>query len=111
MKDFLIRLVRAYPDPSQRRNLAREYLQARILQMLQRSSAFIRFHGLPRELGLSAQPDESLATLSRKPDGKDLSRTPRTGAEWCPSGWKHGIGRPAWPTCALSSSVPRRSSC
>lgn len=46
MKDYLVDLVRR-ATPSQARNLAREYLQARILESLQRSGAMIplAFHG------------------------------------------------------------------
>ncbi len=140
MKEFLIRLIRSHPDPSQRRNLAREYLQAlqrsgamipwafqggtalRFLYGIARysedldfalerraadagfrsylelirsrlpaegyhlsvkmsdrrtvHSAFIRFQGLPRELGLSSQPDESLSVKikvdTRPPAGAGL---------------------------------------
>ena len=47
MKDYLAQLVRAAPDPSQGRNVAREYLQARILGTLQRVGAMVplAFHG------------------------------------------------------------------
>lgn len=47
MKDHLINLVRESSSPLQGRNLAREYLQARILAALQRSGAMIplAFHG------------------------------------------------------------------
>jgi predicted nucleotidyltransferase component of viral defense system len=41
MKDYLIDLLRGAPNPIQGRNLAREYLQARILESLQRSGAMI----------------------------------------------------------------------
>jgi predicted nucleotidyltransferase component of viral defense system len=41
MKTFLIDLLRDSPDPIHSRNLAREYLQVRILEALQRSSAMI----------------------------------------------------------------------
>lgn len=41
MKAFLIDLLRNSPDPIRSRNLAREYLQARILESLQRSGAMI----------------------------------------------------------------------
>jgi hypothetical protein len=46
MKDYLVDLVRR-ATPSQARNIAREYLQARILESLQRSGAMIplAFHG------------------------------------------------------------------
>ena len=47
MKDYLAELVRNSASPLQGRNLAREYLQARILAALQRSGAMIPlvFHG------------------------------------------------------------------
>ena len=47
MKDHLAALVRTAPSPAQGRNVAREYLQARILGALQRSGAMIplAFHG------------------------------------------------------------------
>jgi hypothetical protein len=47
MKDHLIELVRQLPTPLDGRNLAREYLQARILVALQRAGAMIplAFHG------------------------------------------------------------------
>jgi hypothetical protein len=47
MKDYLAELVRQAPTPTQGRNLAREYLQARILAALQRAGAMIplAFHG------------------------------------------------------------------
>ena len=47
MKDVLIELVHKAPSPMDGRNLAREYLQARILAALQRAGAMIplAFHG------------------------------------------------------------------
>jgi Nucleotidyl transferase AbiEii toxin, Type IV TA system len=47
MKDYLAELVRQTPALAQGRNVAREYLQARILAALQRSGAMIplAFHG------------------------------------------------------------------
>ena len=47
MKEALIELVRQAGDPILGRNLAREYLQARILAALQRAGAMIplAFHG------------------------------------------------------------------
>lgn len=41
MKAFLLDLLRESPDPIRSRNLAREYLQARILEALQRSGGMI----------------------------------------------------------------------
>ena len=47
MKDHLVELVRQSPTPAGGRNLAREYMQARILAALQRAGAMIplAFHG------------------------------------------------------------------
>lgn len=47
MKEHLAQLVRAAPTPAHGRNVAREYLQARILSALQRAGALIplAFHG------------------------------------------------------------------
>jgi len=47
MKDYLAALTRAAPTPAHGRNVAREYLQARILEALQRAGAFVplAFHG------------------------------------------------------------------
>ncbi len=47
MKEYLLTLARSNTDLSYRRNLAREYLQARVLESLQRSGAMIpmAFHG------------------------------------------------------------------
>ena len=47
MKEYLADLVRQMPTPTQGRNLAREYLQARLLATLQRAGAMIplAFHG------------------------------------------------------------------
>ena len=47
MKGYLADLVRTNPAPAQARNVVREYLQARILDTLQRAGAMIplAFHG------------------------------------------------------------------
>lgn len=47
MKEYLVELVRSAPTPARARNLAREYLQARILGALQRAGAMVplAFHG------------------------------------------------------------------
>lgn len=47
MKTYLLDLVQRAPDSAHGRNIAREYLQARVLEILQRSGAFIplAFHG------------------------------------------------------------------
>ena len=41
MKEFLLDLIRNHANPLEKRNLVREYLQARILESLQRSGAMI----------------------------------------------------------------------
>ena len=41
MKEYLLEIIRDSPDPIRSRNLAREYLQARILESLQRAGAMI----------------------------------------------------------------------
>jgi predicted nucleotidyltransferase component of viral defense system len=41
MKEFLLEIIQSNPDPIRKRNLVREYLQARILEALQRSGAMI----------------------------------------------------------------------
>src|SRR5512136_2478765 len=41
MKEYLAELVRQAPTPTQGRNLAREYLQARLLAALQKAGAMI----------------------------------------------------------------------
>ncbi|MGD2166239.1 MAG: nucleotidyl transferase AbiEii/AbiGii toxin family protein, partial [Anaerolineae bacterium] len=47
MKDHLINLVRDAPTPAQGLNVAREYLQARLLALLQDEGAMttLAFHG------------------------------------------------------------------
>jgi len=47
VKEYLATLVKAAPTPVRGRSVAREYLQARILEALQRSGAFVplAFHG------------------------------------------------------------------
>lgn len=47
MKEYLRSLIRDIPDPMQKQNLVREYLQARILECVQGSGAMIplAFHG------------------------------------------------------------------
>ena len=72
MKDHLRELIRGL-DPHAGRNAMREYLQARILEGLQRVGAraslrdaetvhagWFRFRGLPHEFGLSSHRDETL---------------------------------------------------
>lgn len=41
MKEFLLEIIGSNPDPIRKRNLVREYLQARILEVLQRSGAMV----------------------------------------------------------------------
>ena len=47
MKEYLLTLVSAATSPIEKKNLAREYLQALILQSLQRAGAMtaLAFHG------------------------------------------------------------------
>ena len=47
MKPYIEQLLRSYPDSISGRNLVREYLQARLLELLQRSGAMVplAFHG------------------------------------------------------------------
>jgi predicted nucleotidyltransferase component of viral defense system len=77
MKDYLASLVRASPTPAQARNVAREYLQARILGALQRAGAMIplAFHGgtLLRFLHSIPRYSEDLDfALERDPTRYDL---------------------------------------
>jgi len=71
MKDYLAELVRASPTPAQGRNVAREYLQARILGGLQRAGAMIplAFHGgtALRFLFASARYSEDLDFALERP--------------------------------------------
>ena len=41
MKEYMRTLVQANPNPIQGRNIAREYLQARVLERLQKMGAFV----------------------------------------------------------------------
>lgn len=77
MKDYLARLVRMNPTPVHGRNVAREYLQARILGALQRAGAMIplAFHGgtALRFLYASARYSEDLDfALEREPGRYDF---------------------------------------
>jgi hypothetical protein len=77
MKDHLNELVRSSPNPAQGRNVAREYLQARILGALQRAGAMIplAFHGgtALRFLFGSPRYSEDLDfALERRAAGYDL---------------------------------------
>jgi len=77
VKDYLTDLVHNAPDPDQGRNLAREYLQARILGALQRSGAMISlaFHGgtALRFLYAHRRFSEDLDfALEREPERYDL---------------------------------------
>ena len=73
MKPYLIAQVRAAPSPISGRNVGREYLQARVLELLQRSGAMIplAFHGGTALRFLHAIPrySEDLDfALERSPD-------------------------------------------
>ncbi len=77
MKDYLATLVQAAPTPTHGRNVAREYLQARILGMLQRAGAMIplAFNGGTALRFLYATPrySEDLDfALERAPEQYDL---------------------------------------
>jgi hypothetical protein len=77
MKDYLAQLVRAAATPAQGLNVAREYLQARILGALQRAGAMVplAFHGgtALRFLYASARYSEDLDfALERADSGYDL---------------------------------------
>jgi predicted nucleotidyltransferase component of viral defense system len=77
VKDFLADRLRTLSDPAQSRNLVREYLQARILAVLQRSGAMVplAFHGgtALRFLYASARYSEDLDfTLEGRATDYDL---------------------------------------
>ena len=77
MKDFLAHQLRTFADPKQRKNVMREYLQARILAALQRAGAMmpLAFHGgtALRFLYASARYSEDLDfTLEGARTGYDL---------------------------------------
>jgi predicted nucleotidyltransferase component of viral defense system len=77
MKEYLAQLVHAAPSPVQGRNVAREYLQARMLAALQRVGAMIplAFHGgtALRFLFASARYSEDLDfALEQSRDAYDL---------------------------------------
>jgi len=71
VKEYLATLVHAAPDPLQGRNVAREYLQARILGVLQRAGAMVplAFHGgtALRFLFASARYSEDLEFALERP--------------------------------------------
>lgn len=73
MKAYIARLLRDVPDPIAGRNLVREYLQARILESLQRAGAMVplAFHGGTALRFLYAIPrySEDLDFALEKPDG------------------------------------------
>ncbi len=79
MKDYLAELVRSSPTPLQAQNIAREYLQARILGALQRAGAMLSlaFHGgtALRFLFASARYSEDLDfALERNKEEYDFRR-------------------------------------
>lgn len=79
MKDYLAELSRSSPTPLQARNVAREYLQARILGALQRAGAMLSlaFHGgtALRFLFASARYSEDLDfSLERNREQYDFHR-------------------------------------
>ena len=74
MKDYLAELIRAAPTPAHGRNVAREYLQARILGTLQRVGAMVplAFHGgtALRFLFASARYSEDLDFALEQPGAR-----------------------------------------
>jgi len=79
MKETLFRLVKDRHSPSQPLNLAREYLQARILEIMQRSGAMIplAFHGgtaLRFLFNIPRFSQDLVFTLERKDSDYDLRR-------------------------------------
>ena len=74
MKDYLVELARQAPDTIRGRNVAREYLQARILGALQRAQAFLAlaFHGgtALRFLYASGRYSEDLDFALERPSGR-----------------------------------------
>ena len=73
MKDYLFQLVRSSDTPARGLNVAREYLQARILGALQRAGAMVplAFHGgtALRFLYASARYSEDLDFALERADG------------------------------------------
>jgi hypothetical protein len=77
MKSYLIAQIKALPSPIQGRNLAREYLQARILGLLQRAGAMmpLAFHGgtaLRFLYGIPRYSEDLDFALERAPDQYDF---------------------------------------
>jgi predicted nucleotidyltransferase component of viral defense system len=77
MKSYLIAQIDAQSSPVQGRNLAREYLQARILELLQRAGAMIplAFHGgtaLRFLYGIPRYSEDLDFALERAPDLYDF---------------------------------------
>ena len=83
MKDYILELVRGAANPLRGRNLAREYLQARILGALQRSGAMLSlaFHGgtaLRFLYGYERFSEDLDFALERAPEHYDFRRCLQT---------------------------------
>jgi hypothetical protein len=117
MKAYLIDYVRTLPTPAHGRNVAREYLQARILGCLQRAGAMIplAFHGGTALRFLYATPrysedlDFALERARSQYDFRAYLRAIRaelagegyTGERSCGIGWRRWRGIELWWMCVL----------
>jgi predicted nucleotidyltransferase component of viral defense system len=77
MKSYLVAQIETLPSPTQKRNLTREYLQARILELLQQAGAMIplAFHGgtaLRFLYGIPRYSEDLDFALERAPDQYDF---------------------------------------
>jgi predicted nucleotidyltransferase component of viral defense system len=77
MKSYLVAQIETLPSSTQKRNLTREYLQARILELLQRAGAMIplAFHGgtaLRFLYGIPRYSEDLDFALERAPDQYDF---------------------------------------
>ena len=83
MKSYLVAQIETIPSPIQKRNLTREYLQARILELLQQAGAMIplAFHGgtaLRFLYGIPRYSEDLDFALERAPDQYDFQAYLRT---------------------------------
>ena len=83
MKSYLVAQIETIPSPTQKRNLTREYLQARILELLQQAGAMIplAFHGgtaLSFLYGIPRYSEDLDFALERAPDQYDFQAYLRT---------------------------------
>jgi len=77
MKSYLVAQIETLPSPIQKRNLTREYLQARTLEFLQQAGAMIplAFHGgtaLRFLYGIPRYSEDLDLALERAPDQYDF---------------------------------------